>query len=254
MKITFLGTGTSHGVPLIGCHCRVCSSSDQRDNRLRSAILVETPETTFVIDSGPDFRQQMLRARVNKLDAIVFTHSHKDHIAGLDDVRAYNYFQQKAMPIYATLETQAVLKREFAYVFDNPDYPGIPQLELNTIDGDSVFDINGVKIQPIKVLHYQLEVLGFRIGNFTYITDANYIAPDELAKVNGSNTLVLTALRHDKHPSHFTLAESIDIARQTDVKHTYFTHISHQLGLHNEVNSTLPPHMQLAYDGLELTF
>lgn len=208
----------------------------------------------MVIDAGPDFRYQMLRAKVEKLDAIVFTHSHKDHVAGLDDVRAYNYFQNKAMPIYATLETQAVLRREFAYVFDNPNYPGIPQLDLMTIDPDVPFSINGVEFVPIRVVHYQMEVLGFRIGKFTYITDANHIIPEELAKVNGSDTLVLTALRHEKHPSHFTLSESIEISQSLDVQHTYFTHISHQLGLHNEVTKTLPDNMQLAYDGLVLEF
>jgi phosphoribosyl 1,2-cyclic phosphate phosphodiesterase len=254
VKITFLGTGTSQGVPLIGCHCPVCTSTNKKDKRLRSAILVESPEATVVIDAGPDFRYQMLRAKVDKLDAIVFTHSHKDHVAGLDDVRAYNYFQQKAMPVYATPETQVVLKREFSYVFDNPTYPGIPQLDLVTLDPDQPFSINGLEFIPIKVRHYQMEVLGFRIGKFTYITDANYIAPEQLAKVNGSDTLVLTALRHEKHPSHFTLAESLEIAQSLDVKHTYFTHVSHQLGLHDEVNATLPATMQLAYDGLTLEF
>lgn len=254
MKITFLGTGTSQGVPLIGCHCPVCTSPNKKDNRLRSAILVETPQANVVIDTGPDFRYQMLRAKVDKLDAVVFTHSHKDHIAGLDDVRAFNYFQQKAMPVYATLETQAVLRREFSYVFDSPNYPGIPQLDLVTIDPDKSFTINGLQITPIRVMHYLIEVLGFRIGDFTYITDANYIAPEQLAKVNGSDTLVLTALRHEKHPSHFTLAESMEVSRSLDVKTTYFTHISHQLGLHDEVSKTLPADMHLAYDGLVLEF
>lgn len=254
MKITFLGTGTSQGVPIIGCTCPVCTSPNKKDDRLRCAILVQVGDTNIVIDSGPDFRYQMLRAHVNKLDAIVFTHGHKDHVAGLDDVRAYNYFQKKAMPIYATLETQTTLKREFSYVFDNPNYPGIPQLELITIDGDKPFNVCGVEIQPIRVKHYYMEVLAFRIGDFTYITDANYIAPEELDKVRGSNTVVLTALRHEKHPSHFTLAESIAIATDLAPEHTYFTHISHQLGLHNEVNQTLPAGMHLAYDGLELEF
>jgi phosphoribosyl 1,2-cyclic phosphate phosphodiesterase len=196
----------------------------------------------------------MLRAKVEKLDAIIFTHSHKDHVAGLDDVRAYNYIQRKAMPIYATLETQAVLKKDFSYVFDNPNYPGIPQLDLITISGDQPFNINGLEIIPIKVTHYQMEVLGFRIGNFTYITDANHITNEELAKADGSEAIVLTALRHEKHPSHFTLAESIEIAQSLNVGQTYFTHVSHQLGLHDLINETLPTNMQLAYDGLELNF
>jgi phosphoribosyl 1,2-cyclic phosphate phosphodiesterase len=254
VKVTFLGTGTSQGVPLIGCHCEVCTSTDKVNKRLRCSVFIETPEANIVIDTGPDFRYQMLRAKVDRLDAIVLTHSHKDHIAGLDDVRAFNYFQNKPMPVYATLETQAILRREFAYVFDTPDYPGIPQLNIHTIDPDVPFSINGITLTPIRVVHYQIEVLGFRIGNFTYITDANHIEPEQLAKVNGSEALVMTALRHEKHPSHFTLAESIEISQSVDVKETYFTHISHQLGLHDEVTKTLPPHMQLAYDGRTLEF
>lgn len=254
MKITFLGTGTSQGVPIIGCHCEVCTSTNKKDKRLRCSILIETPDATIVIDTGPDFRYQMLRAKVEKLDAIVFTHSHKDHIAGLDDVRAYNYFQNKAMPIYATLETQAVLRREFSYVFENASYPGIPQLDLIDIDPDVPFTINGVTLIPIRVRHYQMEVLGFRIGPFTYITDVNYIAPEQLAKVTGSEGLALSALRHEKHISHYTLAEAMEVSRETRAGTTYYTHISHQLGLHDEVEQTLPANMHLAYDGLVLEF
>ncbi|RYD59107.1 MAG: MBL fold metallo-hydrolase [Sphingobacteriales bacterium] len=251
MKITFLGTGTSQGVPVIGCNCAVCTSTDKRDNRLRTSVWVETPEASIVIDSGPDFRYQMLRAKVRNLDAIIFTHSHKDHIAGLDDVRAYNYFSGKAMEIYATEETQDGLRREFHYVFNNRTYPGIPQLNLNTIT-NKPFYINGLEIVPIRVLHYKLEVFGFRIGGFTYITDANYIAPEELEKAKGSDVFVLNALRHEKHISHYNLPEAMEIANSADVKNAYFLHISHQLGLHEEVTKMLPDHMHLAYDGLEL--
>lgn len=252
MKITFLGTGTSQGVPFIGCDCPVCTSEDKRNDRLRTSVWIDTPEASVVIDSGPDFRQQMLRYNVRRLDAIVFTHGHKDHVAGMDDVRAYNFHDKKAMNVYADLNTQEVLKREFQYVFQEPNYPGIPQVDLNTINGDNSFKINELKFNPIKVLHYKMEVLGFRIGDFTYITDANYISPEQLDKAKGSKVLILNALRHEAHPSHFTLKEAIDVATAVGAENTYFTHISHQLGLHDEVEATLPQGMHLAYDGLTL--
>lgn len=253
MKITFLGTGTSQGVPIIACHCPVCSSADKRDKRLRSSVLVETEQAVFVIDSGPDFRYQMLRQGVERLDAIVFTHGHKDHTAGMDDVRAYNYFQQKPMDVYASVETEEVLRREFRYIFQNADYPGVPQIRLHELQNEP-FYINGLEIIPVRVLHYHLEVFGFRIGNFTYITDANYISPEEIEKIKGSDVLVLNALRIEKHISHFTLEEAIRMAREIGVRQTYFTHISHQLGLHEEVDGTLPDGIRLAYDGLQLSF
>lgn len=252
MKITFLGTGTSQGVPFIGCDCPVCTSADKRNDRLRTSVWIETPEASVVIDSGPDFRQQMLRYNVRRLDAIVFTHGHKDHVAGMDDVRAYNFHDKKAMNVYADLQTQEVLKREFQYVFQELNYPGIPQVDLNTINGYNSFNINGLKFIPIKVLHYKMEVLGFRIGDFTYITDANYISSEQLDKAKGSKALVLNALRHEAHPSHFTLKEAIEVATAVGAENTYFTHISHQLGLHEEVEATLPDGMHLAYDGLTL--
>ncbi len=252
MKITFLGTGTSQGVPFIGCDCPVCTSADKRNDRLRTSVWIETPEASVVIDSGPDFRQQMLRYNVRRLDAIVFTHGHKDHVAGMDDVRAYNFHDKKAMNVYADLQTQEVLKREFQYVFQELNYPGIPQVDLNTINGDNSFNINGLKLIPIKVLHYKMEVLGFRIGDFTYITDANYISSEQLDKARGSKALVLNALRHEAHPSHFTLKEAIEVAIAVGAEKTYFTHISHQLGLHEEAEATLPDGMHLAYDGLTL--
>lgn len=252
MKITFLGTGTSQGVPFIGCDCHVCTSADKRDNRLRTSVWIETPEASIVIDSGPDFRYQMLRANVRRLDAIIFTHGHKDHIAGLDDVRAYNYHDNKAMEIYATEETQTTLKREFEYVFKNATYPGIPQLNLNTISAAQPFYVNGLEIIPIRVLHYKMEVLGFRIGDFTYITDANYIAEEEMAKARNSKVFVLNALRHEEHISHYTLQQAIDVAHAVKPGQAYFTHISHQLGLHAEIEKTLPDGMLLAYDGLTI--
>ncbi|HQE11948.1 MAG TPA: MBL fold metallo-hydrolase [Flavipsychrobacter sp.] len=252
MKITFLGTGTSQGVPVICCPCNICQSPDPRDNRLRTSVWIETETTSIVIDAGPDFRQQMLRYGIRKLDAIVFTHSHKDHIAGLDDVRAYNYFMEQPMDVFATLETQQALKREYAYIFENAHYPGVPQINLHTITAHEPFLIKELTITPIRLLHYQMEVLGFRIGDFTYITDANEIPTEELDKIYGSNYLVLNALRREKHISHFTLAEAIDIAKAIHPGATYFTHISHQLGLHEEVEKELPPSMHLAYDGLTL--
>ena len=253
LKITFLGTGTSSGVPMIACPCTVCASADAKDKRLRSSILVESDTTTIVVDTTPDFRYQMLRSNVKKVDAILFTHPHKDHIAGLDDIRAYNYHQHKSMDVWATPETQASLRREFAYVFDNATYPGVPQLSMHEI-GEDPFTIGDIVIQPIRVMHYKMEVLGFRIGSFTYITDANYIAPAEMDKIRGSEVVVLNALRHEPHISHYTLAEAIAVAKEIGAPNTYFTHVSHQLGLHLELNAHLPFGTQLAYDGLTLNF
>ena len=252
MIVTFLGTGTSQGVPVISCKCPVCTSSDKKNHRLRSSVWVQIAGLSIVVDTGPDFRYQMIRSKVDKLDAVVFTHSHKDHIAGLDDIRAYNYFQHQPMDVYASEDTQTALKREFEYIFQNGDYPGIPKINLHSIAGDESFFINGVEIIPIKVMHYKMEVLGFRIKDFTYITDANYIPPQELEKIKRSKAIVLNALRHQEHVSHYTLSEAVQVAREIGAEQTYFTHVSHQLGLHDEVNATLPPGMQLAHDCLAI--
>lgn len=252
MEFTFLGTGTSQGVPLIGCQCDVCLSTDSRDKRLRTSLMIESATTRLVIDSGPDFRQQMLREDVRSLDALVFTHSHKDHLAGMDDVRAFNYLQDRAMDVYANEQTQDVMKREFSYIFSGENYPGIPLINLHSIEKRSSFSVGDITLQPIEVLHYKLPVLGFRIHSFTYITDANFISEEELEKAKGSEILVLNALRREKHISHFTLEEAIRIAQKVNAKRTYFTHLSHQMGLHEEVEKELPEGIFLAYDGLRI--
>lgn len=251
MKITFLGTGTSQGVPVIACNCEVCTSKDPRDKRLRSSILIEEGDKVIVIDSGPDFRYQMLRAKVKHLDAIVFTHEHKDHIAGMDDIRAFNYRQESAIDVYATTRVQEALKREFSYVFAEMKYPGVPEVNLKTIDLKP-FMIGDIQFRPIEVMHYKLPVLGFRIGDFTYITDAKTISEHEKQKIKGTKTLVVNALQIEKHISHFTFVEAIAFAREIGAEKTYFTHISHRLGRHEPTLSLLPKNITLAYDGLVL--
>lgn len=254
LKFTFLGTGTSQGVPIIGCQCNVCLSPQEFDKRLRTSVMIESPSTTIVIDSGPDFRQQMLRVSAKKLDGLVFTHSHKDHVAGMDDIRAFNFLQNKPVEVYATEQTQEVLKREFEYVFNNSSYPGVPQINLNSISKNSSFKIGDIDLIPIEVMHFKMPVLGFRIQNLTYITDANFIAENELFKLKGTEILILNALRHESHISHFTLKEAIELAQKVAPEQTYFTHISHQLGLHNEVESELPNCINLAFDNLSFYF
>jgi len=251
IKITFLGTGTSTGVPMVACPCEVCASTDPKDKRLRSSILVQSSSTTLVVDTTPDFRYQMLRAGVRKLDAVIYTHPHKDHLAGLDDVRAYNFFQHKAMDLYANEMTQEAIVREFPYAFADTKYPGIPDLRLNRIDKDP-FTVGDITITPILVWHMKMPVLGFRFGDFTYITDANRIDAIEKEKIRGSEQIVLNALRHEKHLSHFSLQEAITEVQELGVGQAFFTHISHQLGKHSDIQPTLPPGMNLAYDGLVL--
>jgi len=236
---------------MIGCHCEVCTSHDPRDNRLRSSILVQSATTTIVVDTTPDFRYQMLRSKVANLDAVLYTHPHKDHIAGLDDVRAYNYFQEQPMQVYANQMTIDALMREFAYAFADKKYPGVPNLDLNAIALDP-FVIGDIPVTPILVWHLKMPVWAFRFGNFTYITDANKIDEAEKEKIRGSQTIVLNALRREKHISHFALGEAIEMVRELQVPHAYFTHISHQLGLHAQVEAELPAGMHLAYDGLQL--
>lgn len=250
LKITFLGTGTSSGVPMIACHCHVCTSPNPKDKRLRSSILVQSAKTTFVVDTTPDFRYQMLRQRVNNLDAVLFTHPHKDHIAGLDDVRAYNFFQEQPMQLFANQMTIDALMREFAYAFADKKYPGVPNLELNTITTEP-FSIGDIPIIPISVWHLKMPVLGFRIGDFTYITDANRIDESEKEKIWGSKILVLNALRKERHISHFSLEEAVELVQELQVPEAYFTHLSHQMGRHDEVEEELPEGIHLGWDGLD---
>jgi len=237
---------------MIGCSCAVCTSLNPKDKRLRSSIVVESSTTTIVVDTTPDFRCQMLRIHNNKLDAVLFTHPHKDHIAGLDDIRAYNYFQRQPMDVYANALTAEALKREFAYVFADKKYPGIPQINLQTID-ETPFDIGDINIQPFTVWHHKMPVFGFRFGKFTYITDANKIDNPVKEKLKGSDVIVLNALRNEQHISHFTLNEAIALVEELQIPNAYFTHISHQLGKHDDVEKTLPPGIHLGYDGMVLT-
>ena len=251
MKITFLGTGTSQGIPVISCGCEICSSKDFRDNRLRTSVLLETGDKTIVIDSGPDFRYQMLRAGVKDLDAIVFTHEHKDHIAGLDDIRPFNYLLKKDIHIYADARVQTALKREFSYIFTDLQYPGLPQIDIHDLNGEP-FTIGETLLIPIEIMHYKLPILGYRINDFTYITDAKTVSAASIEKIRGTKVLVVNALQRATHISHFNLEQAIAFAKEINAETTYFTHISHNLGLHAEVEQELPPNMKLAYDGLTI--
>lgn len=252
LKITFLGTGTSSGVPMIACNCEVCTSADTKDKRLRSSILVQSETTTIVVDTTPDFRYQMLRAEVKKMDAVLFTHPHKDHIAGLDDIRAFNFFQEMPMDVYANELTQAALKKEFSYVFAEHKYPGIPDINLKDIN-DKPFLVGDIPVTPFIVWHLRMPVLGFRFGGFTYITDANKIDETEKEKIKGSDIIVLNALRKKEHISHFNLDQAVALVQELKIPQAYFTHISHQLGLNAEINKELPAGIQLAYDGQVIT-
>ncbi len=237
---------------MIGCSCSVCTSPDPADQRLRSSILVRSPQTTIVVDTTPDFRYQMLRIRNKALDAVLYTHPHKDHLAGLDDIRAYNYFYKRPIDIYANALTEQAIRRDFYYAFGDMRYPGVPELNLISM-GEQAFYVGDIPVQPIEVWHHRMPVYGFRLGDFTYITDANRIEEQEKEKIRGSAVLVLNALRREPHISHYTLSEAIALAQELEVPQVYLTHISHQLGLHAEVTQELPPHIHLAFDGLQIT-
>jgi phosphoribosyl 1,2-cyclic phosphate phosphodiesterase len=249
IRVTFLGTGTSIGVPVITCDCPVCMSENEHDKRLRTSVMVQVQNRTFVIDCGPDFRIQMLREKVMNLDAVIFTHEHRDHIAGLDDVRAFNYVLNKKIDIYGTKQVMEAIRIEFPYIFSDSRYFGAPQLTVHCID-DKPFRINNVEFTPIHVLHENLPVNGYRIGDFTYITDASAISDEEKQKIRGSKVIVLNALRNSRHVSHFSVSEAVDILLDLAPEAAYLTHLSHFVGLHDEVNSRLPENIRLAYDGL----
>jgi phosphoribosyl 1,2-cyclic phosphate phosphodiesterase len=252
MQITFLGTGTSQGVPLIACQCIVCQSTDLRDKRLRSSILVRHNGSNIVVDSGPDFRQQMLTAGLLKLDGLVFTHAHKDHLAGFDDIRGFNFAMKKPVDVYCTDIVEKQMRQEFHYIFSEFRYPGIPDVTLHRINSEDPFIINDLTIVPIEVKHYKLPVLGFRFNDFVYITDANFISDESMKKIAGCDTFVLNALRIEEHISHFSLQQALDIISKVNPRRAFLTHISHQLGLHKEVSANLPENVFLAYDNLTI--
>lgn len=252
MRLTFLGTGTSQGVPVIACHCRVCRSGDSRDRRLRTAALLTVDGRNILFDIGPDFRQQMLREDVGHLDAILITHAHRDHVGGLDDIRSFNYVQHSKMDVYLNAEARHAIERDYHYIFEPHQYPGLPEAELHTVDAP--FMAAGIEVTPVKAMHKDLPVLGFRVGGLAYITDANYIAPEEMTKLQGVKVLVINALRHEKHFSHFSLPEALEVIKKVEPERAYFTHMSHEMGLHAELEAELPPHVAPAYDGLSVEF
>ncbi len=249
MKVTFLGTGTSTGVPVVACNCVVCTSNDARDKRYRTSVMLSMSDSNIIIDCGPDFRIQMLKSKVENIDAVIFTHAHRDHIAGLDDIRAFNYILNKSIDIFGTETTMNSIKEQFPYVFVPGRYFGAPQINVNTISNSS-FSIGDFNLIPIQVKHQDMEVFGYRIGNFSYITDANFISPDEMEKLVGSEVLVINALRNSRHVSHFSLNEALEVIEFIKPKRAYLTHISHFLGLYETVQPRLPENVFLAYDGL----
>lgn len=252
-KVRVLGSGTSQGIPMIACDCDTCISTDPRDKRLRASILIELNGKNYVVDAGPDFRTQMLREQITRLDAILFTHEHKDHVAGLDDVRAFNFFSQKPMDVYCSENVDIALRREFHYIFDGKDYPGVPKINLIRID-QNAFELDGLTIQPIEVMHYKLPVLGFRIGNFAYITDAKTVSEKEREKIKGVEILIVNALHKFPHISHFNLDEALDFISDIQPKQAYLTHISHLFGRHEQILSELPPHVSVLFDGMQFDF
>lgn len=253
MQLTFLGTGTSQGVPVVACNCSVCQSTDAKDNRLRTSVLIETEKVNFTIDAGPDFRYQMLREKVQRLDAIFVTHGHKDHVGGMDDIRAFNFIQKKPMTVFADPIAADSIRKEFFYAFEDDKYPGVPNFDLRPID-NNIIDFQGIKITPIPVMHGQLPVTGFRIGNLTYITDANFINEKSMELIKGSEILIINALRIKKHISHFNLEEALEVINVINPRIAYLTHISHMFAKHSEIEKILPHNVHAAYDKLKFQF
>ncbi|QLG47114.1 MBL fold metallo-hydrolase [Costertonia aggregata] len=250
MRITFLGTGTSQGIPVIGSQHPVCLSKNPKDKRLRVSVLVSWDDYNYVIDCGPDFRQQMLTNKVTKLNGILFTHEHSDHVAGLDDIRPF-FFRQGDVPIYAHERVVIALKKRFDYIFtDENRYPGAPAVKVNLIQNNSPFEIGNTFVEPIEAFHNRLQVFGFRIHDFTYLTDVKSISKTEIKKIKGTKVLVVNALRQEAHHSHFNLEEALGFVKDVAPEKAYFTHISHHLGFHDEVEATLPENVHLAYDNL----
>jgi len=251
MRVTLLGTGTSQGVPVIACDCIVCKSENPKDKRLRSSAMIEVDNQTLVIDTGPDFRQQMLRESVDKISAVLFTHYHKDHVAGLDDIRAFNYKWKEEMQVYCNKNTEAAIRNEFPYIFSKDKYPGTPMVKINSIN-NNIFNINGIDITPIEVEHFKMSVFGFRIRNFVYLTDVSAISDIEKDKMKNADLIVLDALRKKKHISHFNLEQALELLQELNPKQGLLTHISHYMGCHDVVNSQLPSNIKLAYDGQQI--
>lgn len=250
IKVTILGSGTSQGIPVIGCDCSVCQSENPRDNRLRTSILLSAKDSNVVIDVGPDFRLQMLRAGVKSLDAAVITHEHNDHIIGLDDIRPFNFMKRMPLTVFATRRVQGELKNRFNYIFETNPYPGAPRVALSNIDVSNTLIVGEFELKPIQVMHGQMPVLGFRVKDFTYITDAKTIAPQELNKAKYSDVLILNALHHKPHHSHLNLTEALELIDYLQPRQAYLTHISHHMGKYEDIKPTLPPNVDLAYDGL----
>lgn len=254
MNIIFLGTGTSQGVPVIACPCDVCHSQDVRDSRLRTSALVQTDAgENILIDIGPDFREQMLREQVKHLEGILITHAHRDHVGGIDDIRSFNYVQHRKMDIYGNATALEIIRRDYHYIFAEHQFPGLPEANLHLLSGDESFLVASQKVIPIRGLHKDMPVLGYRIGNLVYLTDCNYIEDKEVLKMAGCKVLVVGALRKEKHFSHFCLSEALELIEKVAPREAYLIHVSHQMGFHSEVEKELPPNVHLAFDGLKIS-